>query len=243
HFINQGSLTDLDRMISYVECLGGEGAGPGVSSHCWNGGPDEERDELLPRKIAALQPKMEGSLRRRLLSAKIYQQQTAMLRLNASGANRPASPQLQCNPWHLPPRQHVHPSLPPETHGKLFFSPETCGKPQIKTSPLQVQRPSCPVLTHLRRTSSCPPTPEPRPGYALPVHSTLSVTNPPKNLEVPLQYRYQPTKTRKNRFFLFRRGQGRRSKQEALPTTPLLQKGTALNLDYSVLAFFFIYTT
>ncbi|MEQ2187171.1 hypothetical protein GOODEAATRI_001851 [Goodea atripinnis] len=217
-------------MISYVECLGGEGAGPGVSSHCWNGGPDEERDELLPRKIAALQPKMEGSLRRRLLSAKIYQQQTAMLRLNASGTNRPASPQLQCNPWHLPPRQHVHPSLPPETHGKLFFSPETCGKPQIKTSPLQVQRPSCPVLTHLRRTSSCPPTPEPRPGYALPVHSPLSVTNPPKNLEVPLQYRYQPTKTRKNRFFLFRHGQGRRSKQEALPTTPLLQKGNLHHL-------------
>lgn len=218
-------------MISYVECLGGEGAGPGASSHCWNGGPDEERDELLPRKMAALQPKTEGSLRRRLLSAKIYQQQqSAMLRLNAGVANRPASPHLQCNPWHLPPRPHVHPSHPPEAHGKLFLSPETCGKLQMQTSPPQVQRPSCPVFPNRRQTSSCPPSPEPRPGYALPAPSPLGVMNPPKEPEVPPQYRYQPTKRRKSRFLLFRRWRGSGSKQEALPTTPLLHKGTALNL-------------
>ncbi|XP_021167027.2 NHS-like protein 1, partial [Fundulus heteroclitus] len=218
-------------MISYVECLGGEGAAPGVSSQCWNGGPDEERDELLPRKMAALQPKTEGSLRRRLLSAKIYQQQSAMLGMN--GANRPASPSadrkpppphLQCNPWILPPRQHVHPSLPPEAYGKLFFSPETCEKPQVQTSALQVQRPSCPILAQRRRTSSCPPSPEPRPGYALPVPSSVGVVNPPTEPEVPPQYRYQPTKRRKTRFSWFRRCQRRNLQQEALATTPLLQK-------------------
>lgn len=221
-------------MISYVDCLGGEGAGPGASSHCWNGGPDEERDELLPRKMAALQPKTEGSLRRRLLSAKIYQQQSAMLGLNTrpaspSGDRKPLPPHLQGHPWHLPPRQHLHPSLPLEAHGKLFFSPESCGKSQ--TSPLQVPRPSCPILNHRRRTSSCPPSPEPRPGYALPAPNLLSVTNPPKEPEVPPQYRYQPTKRRKTRFLWFRRRQGNVSKQEALSTTPLLQKGTALSLD------------
>ncbi|KAF1394418.1 hypothetical protein PFLUV_G00000070 [Perca fluviatilis] len=74
-------------MISYVECLGGEGAGPAVGSRCWNGVPDEELDELLPRQIAALQPKTEGSLRRRLLSAKIHQQHGAILGQNAAEAH------------------------------------------------------------------------------------------------------------------------------------------------------------
>ncbi|KAI3366183.1 hypothetical protein L3Q82_010014 [Scortum barcoo] len=133
-----------DKMISYVECLGGEGAGPGVASRCWNGGPDEERDELLPRKIAALQPKMEGSLRRRLLSAKIHQHHDAILGLNSGGVGRPVTPsgdkkplpphfQYPGNsPWYHqqphPPRPHVHPSLTPEAHGKLSLAPEAHGK-------------------------------------------------------------------------------------------------------------------
>lgn len=207
-----------------------------MTSHCWNRGPDEERDELLPGKMAILQPKTEGSLRRRLLSAKIHQQQNAMLHLNASRANRPASPSsdrkpfsphLQCpgnSPWQLPPHPHVQPSLAPEAHGKVFLAPEAHGKPQMSFSSLHVQRPSCSVLTHRRRTSSCPPTPEPRPGYALPVPSPLSKSDPPKE---PPQYRHKPTKRR--RFFGIKRCRKRSSRQEALITTPLLQKGTDQN--------------
>ncbi|KAK1876294.1 Ribonuclease 3 [Dissostichus eleginoides] len=78
-------------MISYVECLGGEGASPigggGAAARCWNGISDEDREELLPPKMAALQPKTEGSLRRRLLSAKLrQQQQDAILALNSGVA-------------------------------------------------------------------------------------------------------------------------------------------------------------
>uniref|UniRef100_A0A3Q2DCZ3 Nascent polypeptide-associated complex subunit alpha, muscle-specific form-like n=1 Tax=Cyprinodon variegatus TaxID=28743 RepID=A0A3Q2DCZ3_CYPVA len=182
--------------------------------------------------MAVLQPKTEGSLRRRLLSAKIHQQQTAMMGLHP---NRPASPvgdraPPHCNPWLLPPRQHVHPSLPPEAHGKLFLSLESCTKPQIQA---QVQRPSCPVLTR-RRTSSCPPSPEPRHCYALPVPPLMSMTNPPKEPEVPPQYQYQPTKRRKTRFLWFRLRQKKSLKADALPTTPLLQKAGDGDSKWSV---------
>ncbi|XP_013879779.1 NHS-like protein 1 isoform X2 [Austrofundulus limnaeus] len=219
-------------MISYVECLSGEGVGAGVTSHCWNRRPDEELDELLPGKMAILQPKMEGSLRRRLLSAKIHQQQNAMLGLNTSGTNRPGSPSgdrkphVQCPgnvPWQLPPHPNVHPSLAPEAHGKFLLIPEVHGKPQKQFPSLQVQRPSCSVLTHRRRTSSCPPSPEPRPGYGLPAASYLSITNPSKGPEVSPQYCYQPTK--RHRFFSFRCYKEKSSTREALMTTPLLQKG------------------
>lgn len=225
-------------MISYVECLGGEGAGPGAGSHCWNGGPDEERDELLPRKMAALHPKTEGSLRRRLLSAKLHQHHDAIWGLNAgrpgtpSGDRKPLPPHLPGNsPWyrrqHLPPRPHIHPSLTPEAHGKLFLAPEAYGKPSQQAPPLQLPRSSYPVLAQRGRTGSCPPMPEPRPGYTLPVPSPLAAPPQLREPEVPPQYRYRPSRRRRTGFFCFKRG--RSSGLEATQTTPLLHRGTARN--------------
>lgn len=229
-------------MISYVECLGGEGPGPGVA-RCWNTGPDEERDELLPRKMAALQPKTEGSLRRRLLSAKIHQHHDAILGLNAggrpgtpSGDRKPLPPHLQYpgnSTWHrrqhLPPRPHVYPSLSPDAHGKLFLAPEAYGKPIPNSPPLHPPRSTCPVLAQRSRTGSCPPTPEPRPGYTLPVPSPLS--SPPcfREPEAPPQYRYRPSRTHRAGIFCFRTRRGRKSGLEATQTTPLLHRGTARN--------------
>lgn len=63
------------RMIAYVDCLSNEPAGK-----CWTRTYYEDEDELLPlytRKLH-LQPKTEGSLRRRLLTSKIHQQQDAL---------------------------------------------------------------------------------------------------------------------------------------------------------------------
>ncbi|XP_075951273.1 uncharacterized protein LOC142953088 [Anarhichas minor] len=206
-------------MISYVECLGGEGAGPNVGSRCWTGGPDEEQDELLPRKMATLQPKTEGSLRRRLLSAKIQQHHDAILGMNAGGRPatptgdwKPLPPHLQYpgnSPWfrrqHLPPRPGVHPSLAPEDHGK--------------------PRSTYPVLTQRGRTGSCPPTPEPRPGYTLPAPPPLG--SPPhfREPEVPPQYRYRPSRRRRTGFFCFGSQPGRSSGLEATQATPLLHRG------------------
>ncbi|TKS66682.1 NHS-like protein 1 [Collichthys lucidus] len=217
-------------MISYVECLGGEGAGPGVASRCWNAGPDEERDELLPRKMAALQPKTEGSLRRRLLSARIHQHHDAILRMNAGGASRqatpsgdkkPLPPHLQYpgnNPWsrrqHLPPRPHVHPSLAPEVHGK----------PTPPSPPRHLPRCTCPVLTQRSRTGSCPLTPEPRPGYTLPIPSPPSPPPSFREPEVPPQYCYRPSRRCRTSFFCFRPRRGRSARREATQTTPLLQR-------------------
>ncbi|CAB1425375.1 unnamed protein product [Pleuronectes platessa] len=242
-------ITSQDRMISYVECLSGEGAGPGVASRCWNPGPDEELDELLPRKMAALQPKTEGSLRRRLLSAKIHQHHDAVWRMNTGGvAGRPGSPtgdrkhqppQLFYSgnsPWHhpqqLPARPHIHPSFTPEAHGKLFLAPEIYGKPHPQTAPLQSQRPTCPILTQRCRTSSCPPTPEPRPGYTMSFPSSHGALPPFMEPAVPPQYQYQPSRRRKTNFFCFRRRQGRSSRLEATQTTPLLHRGTAKDHGY-----------
>lgn len=62
-------------MIAYVDCLSTEPAGK-----CWNKTYYEDEDELLPlhtRKLN-LQPKTEGSLRRRVLTSKIHQQQDAL---------------------------------------------------------------------------------------------------------------------------------------------------------------------
>lgn len=232
-------------MISYVECLGGEGAGHGMSTRCWNTGPDEERDELLPRKMAALQPKTEGSLRRRLLSARIHQHHDAIMALNAGGGGRLETPpsdkktlpphfQYPGNsPWyrhqHFPPRPHVHPSLTSEAHGKLFYTPEAYGKPNLQSPPVQLPRSACPVLTQRSRTGSCPPTPEPRPGYTLPILSPLTGPASFREPEVPPQYRYRPSKTRRTNFFCFRPHRGKSSKMEATQTTPLLHKGIARN--------------
>lgn len=60
-------------MIAYVDCLSTE-----PSAKCWNRRYYEDEDELLPLYTRRLQPKTEGSLRRRLLTSKIYQQQDAL---------------------------------------------------------------------------------------------------------------------------------------------------------------------
>lgn len=231
-------------MISYVECLGGEGAGHGVASRCWNTGPDEERDELLPCKMAALQPKTEGSLRRRLLSARIHQHHDAIMALNAGGAGgletppgdkKTLPPHFQYpgnSPWfrhqHFPPRPHVHPSLAPDAHGKLFSAPEAYGKANLQSPPVQLPRSACPVLTHRSRTGSCPPTPEPRPGYALPA-SPVTPRSSFCEPEAPPQYHYKPSRTRRTNFFCFRPRRGRSSRKEDTQATPLLHKGNAGN--------------
>lgn len=233
------------KMISYVECLGGEGAGHGMAAHCWNAGPDEERDELLPRKMAALQPKTGGSLRRRLLSARIHQHHDAILAMSAGGAGRletptsekkPLPPHSQYpghSPWyrhqHFSPRPHVHPSLTPEAYGKLFSAPEACGKPNLQSHPVQLQRPACPVFSQQSRTGSRPPAPERRHGYTLPVPSPLIGPTYLSEPEVPPQYRYRPGRKRKTKFFCFGSRKGRNSGMEATQTTPLLHKGTARN--------------
>lgn len=231
-------------MISYVECLGGEGTGNSVATHCWNGSPDEERDELLPRKMVTLQPKTDGSLRRRLLSARIHQHYDAILALNAGGAVRlesPPSPQKPLHPhvqypgnspWHrhqhFSPRAHVHPSLTPEAHGKLFSAREPYGKPNQQATPVLLPRPTCPVLTQRSRTGSCPPIPEPRPGYTLPTPSPLIGPSTFREPQLPPpQYRYRPNRRRS--LFCFRPHRERRSGTEAKQTTPLLHKGISRN--------------
>lgn len=207
-----------------------------MGSRCWNAGPDEERDELLPRKMAALQPKTEGSLRRRLLSAKLHQHHEAIWGLNAAGRpgsplgdKKPPPPHLQYpsnSPWYRSQhRPHVHPSLPTEPHGKLILAPDACGKPRPPPPLLQLQRPTCPMLAQRRRTSSCPPTPEPRRGYTLPVPSPLMAPTPFREPEVPPQYHYRPSRGRRTGFFCFRRCKGTRSVEQPKQTTPLLHRG------------------
>ncbi|AWO95520.1 putative NHS-like protein 1-like [Scophthalmus maximus] len=196
--------------------------------------------------MAALQPKTEGSLRRRLLSAKIHQHHDAIWRMNAggvggrppcpSGDKKPLPPQLQYSgysPWyqpqHLSARPHIHPPFTQEAPGKRFLAPEAHGKPHPLSSPLQLQRSTCPILTQRRRTSSCPPDPEPRPGYTMSSPSPL-ITPPPLNVQP--QYQYQPSRRRRSRFFCLRRRRGRSSALEATQTTPFLHRGTARNHGY-----------
>lgn len=229
-------------MISYVDCLGGDGAGQSVSNRCWNRGPDDDRDELLPRKMATLQPKMEGSLRRRLLSARIHQRHDAIMALRASEGSSgpltvdktPPPPHFQYaggSPWcyqqNFPPRAYMHPSRTPETHGKLLLDQETYGKGNFQHAPVQLPRSGCPGLIQRGRTGSCPPTLEPRPGYTLPVPSPLVTAASLKELEVPPQYRYKPSRKLRANLFHFRLHRGRSSKMEPTQTTPLLHKGIA----------------
>lgn len=82
--------SNTDRMIAYVDCLSTEPA-----AKCWNRTYYEDEDELLPlytRKLSNLKPKTEGSLRRRLLTSKIHQQQDAL---------------WAPKPWAGPPRKVV----------------------------------------------------------------------------------------------------------------------------------------
>lgn len=214
-------------MISYVECLGGEGAGPGVASYCWNPGDDDERDELLPRKMAALRPKMEGSLRRRLLCAKIQQHHDAIWELNinmtgGSPSAKPHPPHLQFSgnsPWFCPQQ------LPPQTNRLSSLPLVAPAHP-----PVQIPQPSCsarPALTHWRRTSSCSPMPEPRPGYSLP--APVGAPPPFKEPEAPPQHRYWPSRRRRLCFSPWRVHTGWTAWKDATQTTPLVQRGTARN--------------
>lgn len=227
-------------MISYVECLGGEGAGQGVSTRCWNRGPDDERDELLPRKMASLQPKMEGSLRRRLLSARIHQHHDAIMAKRAAEDGgrlplldkTPLPPHFQypgSSPWcrqqNFPPRAYMQPSRTPEAHGKLLLGQGNYGKGNFQPAPVQSPRSGCPGLIQRGRTGSCPPTLEPRPGYTLPVPSPLATPVSLRELEVPPQYRYQPSRKRRANLFRLRFHRGRSSRMEPTQTTPLLHKG------------------
>lgn len=95
------------RMIAYVDCLSTEPAGK-----CWNRTYYEDEDELLPlytRKLN-LQPKTEGSLRRRLLTSKIHQQQDAIWAPKPwAGPPARKSATLQCQPNYTfsPPRNDL----------------------------------------------------------------------------------------------------------------------------------------
>lgn len=224
-------------MISYVECLGGDGAGHGMAARCWNGSPDDEQDELLPRKLAALHPKTEGSLRRRLLSARIHQHYDAIMAVNGGGVVRLDSPagdkkplpaHFQSSggsPWyrhqHFSPRAHVHPSLTPETHGKLFSAPDVYGKPNQHPAPLQEPWSTSPVIAQRSQT----PTPEASPGYAGPDPSPIMGPAAIRGQEVPPQCFYQPGRVRRSNFFRFRPRRGRKSGLASTQTTPLLGKG------------------
>lgn len=178
-------------MISYVECLSGEASG--VTSRCCSPAPEnDETDELLPRKIPVLQPKTEGSLRRRLLSARIHQRQQYAA--------------LQSQSYDLSANQ----SGP-------CFNPDASGRQLFPNHEIYVK----PVFVPNRRTSCCPPTPEPRPGYVRTRPfvnvTTPSLVKPEVGLyqAVPPQFKYRPNKKRG----FFRR---RKRNKEA---TPLLQKG------------------
>lgn len=221
-------------MISYVECLGGDGAGHGMATRCWNGSPDEEQDELLPRNLAALHPKTEGSLRRRLLSARIHQHYDAIMAVNGGSVVRLGSPTAGkpplpahfqssgSSPWyrhqHFSPRAHVHPSLSPETHWKYFPAAESYGKANQHPPPLQGPRSTCPVLVQRSQTL----TPEARPGYD---PSPMVGPEAIGGQGAPPQYCYQPSRVPRSNFFRFRPRRGKKSGLASTQTTPLLSKG------------------
>ncbi|KAM8873306.1 uncharacterized protein nhsl1a isoform 1-T2 [Synchiropus picturatus] len=220
-------------MISYVDCLGGDASGQVIASRCWNSPPDDEQVELLPRNMAVLQPRTEGSLRRRLLSARIHQNHRERLQAEAGGSKRlPPYCQSPGPLLHSPlsPHPHVHPSRPPDAHGRPLFALEQ----PVKQATPSLQMPLAPS-THLprsgiiqrRRTSSCSPNPEPRLCYKLPTHPHVNSAPAqlpglcPSNMDVPPQYRYQPTK--KRGLFSFRKCHRKKTIKTPTQSTPLLQ--------------------
>ncbi|CAL8306713.1 unnamed protein product [Merluccius merluccius] len=142
-------------MVSYVDCLTTEHAGSVVGGGCWRGGGEEEdRDELLPRKMASMRPRTDGSLRRRLLSARIAQRHD----LWPNHAHHPS------NPAHPPSNPAHHPSNPaPQTYlGKQV--PPTLLQPRPLVTPPAPHRSAYSSLSQWRRTSCVPPSPPPPPG-------------------------------------------------------------------------------
>ncbi|XP_026157431.1 mucin-17-like isoform X2 [Mastacembelus armatus] len=188
--------------------------------------------------MASLQPKTEGSLRRRLLSAKIHQQQDSIWGMNSVSRSGSHSGDKRSLPLHLqypgnglcyrsqnlPLQPHTHPSFAAEAHGKL--------QPQVP--PLPQQRSSCPVLMQRHRTSSCPLTLEPRPGYNLPAPPPFSTQYCLGKPEVPTCYPYRPSRRRRNGLICVRRHRGRSSRLEATQTTPLLQRAGNGDSTWSV---------
>lgn len=227
-----------DKMISYVECLGGDVAGHGMATRCWNS-PDEEQDQLLPRKLSVLHPKTEGSLRRRLLSARIHQHYDAIMAVNGGGVvgldssagdKKPLPPHCQnsgSSPWyrhqHFSPRAHVHPSLTPEAHGKLFSAVDVSGKPNQHPTSVQAPRFTCPATARKSQT----PTPEAGSGHALPRPSLIMGPAAIRGQEVPPQYVYQSGSPRRSNRFRFQPRRGKKSVLASTQTTPLLSKGRA----------------
>lgn len=219
-----------------MECLGGEGTGPGLTSRCWNAIPDEELEELLPRKMSTLQPKSSGSLRRRLLSAKLHQNCNAVWRTNMGSVNtynKAECPVGDMKPllsqhhhsvntgslWqrsqHLPSRPYIYPSCDPETLGKPFLAPEVDEKPSFPFQSLQIQlqHSGHPVISqgcspNSFRPESCPLPP----------------------LREPQRPRYQYQSSRRYRFSIKQWRKRRNAGQEVTQTTPLLPKGMMLNL-------------
>uniref|UniRef100_A0A8K9X5T9 Uncharacterized protein n=1 Tax=Oncorhynchus mykiss TaxID=8022 RepID=A0A8K9X5T9_ONCMY len=151
-------------MIAYVDCLSTEPVvGGGVGAQCWKGGFSEDEDELLPacskdvQKMLYLQPKSEGSLRRRLLTSKIHQQRDGPWASRPLARRQPDNKGLQ-GPLHRQDFPYPGPSPPGLVrHHRAGYS---------SRGSQQHTHGHC--LTQLRKTSYFPPTPDHHPGYSFP---------------------------------------------------------------------------
>ncbi|XP_031643593.1 tyrosine-protein phosphatase non-receptor type 23-like isoform X1 [Oncorhynchus kisutch] len=151
-------------MIAYVDCLSTEPVvGGGVGAQCWKGGFSEDEDELLPacskdiQKMLYLQPKSEGSLRRRLLTSKIHQQRDGPWASRPLARGQPDNKGLQ-GPLHRQDFPYPGPSPPGLVrHHRAGYS---------SRGSQQHTHGHC--LTQLRKTSYSPPTPDHHPGYSFP---------------------------------------------------------------------------
>ncbi|XP_045062044.1 NHS-like protein 1 [Coregonus clupeaformis] len=168
-------------MIAYVDCLSPEllgGGGVRVGARCWKGGYSEDEDELLPlcskdvRKMPSLQPKSEGSLRRRLLTSKIHQQRDTLWAPRPLAQGPPDNQGLQ-GPLHRQdyPGPYPEPKAKPSPSG-LVLHHLTCYSSQGSQ---QHRHNTGYSLTQLQRTSYSPPTPDPHPGYSF----ALPPSSPP----------------------------------------------------------------
>lgn len=135
-------------MIAYVDCLSTE-----PSTKCWNRRYYEDEDELLPLYTRRLQPKTEGSLRRRLLTHKIYQQQDALWapRPLAGPIHNKGTPLLQPRRPPNPTPVHVRQEW---SRGRGLFNPPSSitsfsfeSLPDSKLFPFEMFPPSEQVLT------------------------------------------------------------------------------------------------
>ncbi|XP_052341336.1 mucin-1-like [Oncorhynchus keta] len=160
-------------MIAYVDCLSPElvgGGGVRVGARCWKGGYSEDEDELLPlcskdvRKMPSLQPKSEGSLRRRLLTSKIHQQRDTLWAPRPLAQGLPDNQGLQAT-QHSQDYPGTEPQAKPSPSGLLIH--HLAG---YSSQGSQQHRHNAGYsLTQVQRTSYSPPTPDPHPGYSFPL--------------------------------------------------------------------------